>query len=301
MDKATRLGVFLLILFMHSPFDVNAQGVFKDALGREVVLKDRPIRIVSFAPSITEILYFLEVQDRIVGVTEYSYYPPEANSKPKIGSYISINMEKVLSLGPDLVIATKDGNPPHVVDALDAAHIPVYVINPRSLDEIVITIKKISEVVGPLKEVESKIVKLTERIQKIKSLPKPNPVPKVFLQINLKPVMTVGKHTLHQDIISVAGGKNIFEDSLTPYPRISVEEVIRRSPDVIFISSMERRGEFEAARKEWMKWDSIPAVKSKRIFMVDSDLIDRPTPRAVDGLEYIYRMLMLEGKRDYGN
>jgi len=294
------LCFFILIIagFWTSP--TNAQRVYTDALGREVVLTGNPVRIISFAPSITEILYFLGVQERIVGVTQYSYYPPEADLKPKIGSYININMEKVLSLGPDLVIATKDGNPPHVVDALEAVRIPVYVINPRSLDEIVLTIKKLSELLGVSKEAEAKIATLTERIQRIRSLPKLNRAPKVFLQINLKPVMTVGKDTLHQDIISVAGGKNIFEDSLTPYPRVSIEEVIRRSPEVIFISSMERKGEFEEAKKEWMKWDSLPAVKQNRIFMVDSDLIDRPTPRAVDGLEYIYKMLMFGAKSNNG-
>lgn len=270
---------------------IKAEQIFYDALNRKVVLPDRPKRIISFAPSITEILYFLGVEDRIVGVTEYSYYPPEAQRKPKIGSYISINMERVLSLKPDLVIATKDGNPPHVVEMLDQSKIPVYVINPRTLDEIIHTIFELGNVVKVSGDIQKEIANLKERMEVVsKKAKKMRPI-KVFLQINIKPIITVGKDTLHNDIINRAGGINIFGDSGTAYPRISVEEVIRRAPEVILISSMERDGHFEEAKKEWLRWDTIPAVRNNRIYVVDSDLIDRPTPRAVSGLEYIFNLL----------
>lgn len=270
---------------------IKSEQIFYDALNRKVVLPDRPKRIISFAPSITEILYFLGVEDRIVGVTEYSYYPPEAQKKPKIGSYININMEKVLSLKPDLVIATKDGNPPHVVEMLEQSKIPVYVINPRTLEEIVHTIFELAKVVEVSKDIQKEITNLKERIEVVRKKAKEMSPIKVFLQINIKPIITVGRDTLHNDIISTAGGKNIFGDSGTAYPRVSVEEVIKRAPEVILISSMERDGPFEEAKKEWLRWDTIPAVRNNRIYVVDSDLIDRPTPRAVSGLEYIFDLL----------
>lgn len=287
------LLVTLIILFSSAigVSTTKAEHVYFDAINRRVVLPDRPKRIISFAPSITEILYFLGVEDRIVGVTEYSYYPPEAQKKPKIGSYISINMEKVLSLKPDLVIATKDGNPPHVVEMLDQAKIPVYVVNPRTLKEIIDTIYELAKVVQVSGDIQKEIANLEERIEAVREKAKGIGPIKVFLQINIKPVMTVGRDTLHNDIISAAGGVNIFGDSVIAYPRVSVEEVIKRAPEVILISSMERDGHFEEAKREWLRWDTIPAVKHKRIYIVDSDLIDRPTPRAVSGLEYIYNIL----------
>jgi iron complex transport system substrate-binding protein len=284
----------MVFLFLFMAFSLRlgfAENVFEDALQRKVVINVEPKRIVAFAPSITELLFFLEVQDRVVGVTEYSDYPPEAKLKPKIGSYININMEKVLSLRPDLVIVTKDGNPPHVVESLEQAKIPVYVINPRTLDEIIETLKKLSKLLGASERVEKKITELTDRIERVTSKIKWHIPPKVFLQINTRPVMTVGRYTLHNDIIRRAGGINIFYDSETPYPRISVEEVVKRSPDVIFISSMERSGEFHEAKKEWEKWKGVPAVKNNHIFMLNSDLIDRATPRAVDALERINLIL----------
>ena len=102
--------------------------------------------------------------------------------------------------------------------------------------------------------------------------------------------MTVNRYTFHQDVIRMAGGLNMTQDEPITYPRISLEEVIRRKPEVIIISSMERGGRFEEARKEWLKWISIPAVKNNRIHLIDSDLIDRPSPRIIDGLETMAKL-----------
>lgn len=284
------LGV-ICVFMAFGAFTCRAENVYYDALERKVVLSQRPERIVSLAPSITEILYFLGAGERIVGVTEYSYYPPEAQKKPKVGSYININMEKVLNLRPDLVIATKDGNPPSVVEMLEAFRIPVYVINPRTLKGIIETIADLALVIEAEDQAKEKIASLNNKLQTLKLKGERIHHKKVFLQINTKPIITVGKNTLHHDIIQTAGGINIFGDSIVPYPRTSVEEVIKRAPDVILISSMEGSGHFEEAKREWMRWKNIPAVGSKRIFMIDSDLIDRPTPRAFLGLENVFLLL----------
>lgn len=285
------LSLFLVVLYLCLGREVRADDIYYDPIGRKVVLHSVPQRIVSFAPSITEILYFLGLGDRVVGVTEYSYYPPEAQNKPKIGSYININLEKVLTLNPDLVIATKDGNPPQTVELLDGYNIPVYVINPRTFRDIIDTIFRLGRLLQVSEESLRKVSELEKRIQAVRERAKSIRPTKVFLQINIRPIMTVGRDTFHNDLIQTAGGINVFNDSPTPYPRISAEEVIKRQPDVIFISSMERDGQFEEAMREWSKWDSIPAVRNGRVYMIDSDLIDRPTPRAVLGLEYVSKIL----------
>jgi iron complex transport system substrate-binding protein len=269
---------------------------FKDALGREVQLKGEPHRIVALAPSITEILYFLGLGDRVVGVTQFSYYPQEAKLKPKVGSYIDLNAEKIISLAPDLVIGTADGNQPGVVDLLEQADITVFIVNPRDIHQTVETIAIVGHLCGVPGRAKALSAQLSQRIDRILDKTRSRRKPLVFLQINLKPIMTINKDTFLNDLIQLAGGRNMTEDERITYPRISLEEVIRKKPEVIIISSMERRGRFEKARQEWFKWTSIPAVKHGRVYLIDSDLIDRPSPRIVEGLEAMARYIHPEVK-----
>jgi len=264
---------------------------FKDDLGREVTLSGRPVRIIPLAPSLTEILYFLGLGDRVVGVTTFSHYPPEATSKPKVGSYINLNVEKIISLSPDLVIGTADGNEPGVVRLLEQAGVPVFIVNPRDVIEVIETVDTLGKVCGLPKEAGNLSRALTEKVDNILEKTKHRKRPLVFLQINVKPIMTINRHTFHHDLIRIAGGINMTADEPITYPRISLEEVLRRKPDVILISSMERGGRFERARQGWLKWTSIPAVKNGRVHLVDSDLIDRPSPRMIRGLEGMARFI----------
>jgi iron complex transport system substrate-binding protein len=271
---------------------------FKDALERKVTLTGEPRRVVTLAPSITEILYFLGLGDRVVGVTQFSYYPPAAKLKPKVGSYIDLNVEKIISLAPDLVIGTADGNQPGVVDLLEQAGIPVFIVNPRNIRQAIETIATVGRLCGIPQKANELSAQLSQRVDHIIDQTKSKRKPLVFLQINLRPIMTINKDTFLHDLIQLAGGRNMAEDEPITYPRISLEEVIRKKPEVIIISSMERGGRFEAARVEWLKWTSIPAVKDGRVHLIDSDLIDRPSPRIVEGLEAMARFIHPEVKWD---
>jgi iron complex transport system substrate-binding protein len=264
---------------------------FRDALGRSVSLAAPPQRIIPLIPSLTEILYFLELGDKVVGVTEFSSYPAEALKKPKVGSYISLNIEKIVSLQPDLVIATVDGNQPGAIAMLEQAHIKVFVVNPRNVQEVIETIVSLGQVCGVAAEAEQKAQSLSARLGQVQEKVKNRPTPLVFLQINLKPIMSVNRNTFHHDLIRLAGGLNMTRDAPITYPVISLEEVITRKPEIILISSMERNGRFEEARQAWQRWSTIPAVKTGRIHLIDSDLIDRPSPRIVDSLEQIARLI----------
>jgi len=266
-------------------------ATFKDALGREVTLKGEPLRIVSLAPSLTEVLYFLGLGQRVVGVTKFGYYPPDAARKPKVGSYIELNVEKIISLFPDLVIGTVDGNKPGVVDLLNQAGIQVFIVNPRNVKQAIETIAIIGQVCGVGKKTGLLTRRLNRRVNRILEEIRTKERPLVFLQINVRPIMTVNKNTIHHDLIRLAGGRNMTRNEPITYPRISIEEVIRKKPEVIIISSMERGGRFEKARQEWLKWRSIPAVKNNRVHLIDSDLIDRPSPRIIDGLEAMSRII----------
>lgn len=258
---------------------------FVDALGRDVKVDSPPRRIVSLAPSITEVLYFLGLGERVAGVTQFSNYPEDAARKPKVGSYVRLNKEKILELSPDLVIGTVDGNNPLVIRALEEAGLKVFLTNPRTVLEAIETISKIARLCHAEGQGASAGDWLRKRLNAVVERVKDLPRQLVFLQINLKPVMSVSRNTFHQDVINHAGGINMTEDAPVTYPRVAVEEVLRRNPDVIVISSMERGGQYEEARQEWLNWKSIKAVKEGRVHLIDSDLLDRPSPRLVEGVE----------------
>jgi iron complex transport system substrate-binding protein len=224
-------------------------------------------------------------------VTQFSYFPVEASKQPKVGSYNNLNVEKIVRLSPDLAIGTADGNEPYIVQMLSEAGIPVYIVNPRKIRDVIKSIAQLGELCGIGKKARALSRGLLERVENVYSKTINLERPLVFLQINIRPMMTVNKNTFHHDVIRLAGGKNMTEDEAITYPRISIEEVIRRGPDVIVLSSMERGGRFERARKEWMKWSMIPAVKSGRVHLIDSDLLDRPSPRIVSGLEQMAKIV----------
>jgi iron complex transport system substrate-binding protein len=264
---------------------------FKDALGRDVVIHEPPKRIIPLAPNLTEILYALGLGDRVVGVTNHCNFPPEASLKPKVGSYINLNVEEIISLSPDLAIGTVDGNERIILDLLDQAKVKVFFVNPRSVRQVIDTILTLGRLCGAPESAQTLSRALTKRVNHVIERTSSRKKPLVFLQIQIQPIMTVNKNTVHNDLIRLAGGRNMAAEEPVTYPRISMEEVIQRKPEVILISSMERGGRFEKARQDWLKWTSIPAVQNKRVYLIDSDLIDRPSPRLIDGLEIMARYI----------
>ncbi|MEW6664650.1 MAG: cobalamin-binding protein [Thermodesulfobacteriota bacterium] len=282
--------ILFLLLGMLLPETIGAES-FRDALGREVSLVRVPQRIIALAPSVTETLFSLGLGDRVVGVTEFSDHLPEAASKPKVGSFIHLNVEKIIDLKPDLVIASADRYRPGLLELLDQAGVKAYVVNPKNLLQVIECVRGIGRLCGVSETADALAMKLTSRLERVVEKTKGRRKPLVLFQINIKPIMTVNRETLHHDLIRLAGGENLFGDEPLTYPRISVEEVIRRGPEVIIISSMERGGHFDEARQEWFRWKSIPAVRDGRVFLIDSDTTDRPSPRAFVGLERMARLL----------
>lgn len=264
---------------------------FKDALGREISVPAPPKRLIALAPNLTEILYALGLGDRVVGVTNHCNYPPEASLKPKVGSYIHLNVEQIISLSPDLVIGTVDGNERYILDLLEQAHIKVFFVNPRDVRQAIETITTVGLVCGVADKARQISAQLTTRVDRVVEITSAGKRPLVFLQIQIQPIMTVNRNTVHHDLIHLAGGENMTADEPVTYPRISLEEVVRRKPEVILISSMEREGRFEKERQDWLQWTSIPAVQKGRVHLIDSDIIDRPSPRIVDGLEIMAKLL----------
>ncbi len=290
MNKRVCVKLLCIILLLSSPISLHA-GVFRDYLGRDVALRPIPMRIISLAPSITEMIYFLGLGDRLVGVTRFSYFPKEAQKKPQVGVYTDINVEKVITLRPDLVIATADGNNRGDVEMLEEAGIPVYVINPRKIDQVLDTTERLGEICGVPDRAKRLVRPLRERVMRVVEAVRDKGRPIVFLVINVRPLMSVNRDTIHHDIIQLAGGRNMTGDQPITYPKLNMEAVLKRRPDVIIISSMDRGGEFERAREKLFRWPTLPAVRKGNVYLIDSDLIDRPAPRIVSGLEEMARLM----------
>jgi iron complex transport system substrate-binding protein len=252
---------------------------------------DDPQRVISLAPSITEIVYALEQGNRLKGVTRHSDYPPEAAKLPKVGSYVRLDIERIVALNPDLCIATKDGNPKAIIDRLESLKIPVYVVNPHNLDTILETILEIGTILNAGDRAKTLTTRMRTRIQRVKSrVAQVNYRPRVFFQIGISPIVSAGTDTFIHELIELAGGINLAKGRLA-YPRFSREQVLALEPEVFIITSMARQAVFEQVKAEWRRWPNIPAVRNERIFLVDSDLFDRPSPRLVSGLELLTRLI----------
>ena len=285
------LFILLVIILLWTSVSYPATLKFKDEVGREVTFPFPPKRIVSLAPNITEILFSLGLDEEIIGVSIHCNFPEKAKRKVQVGSYISLDFERILFLKPDLIIATGAGNTRDMVERLGKLGFPTYVIFPRNFNGILQSIGHLGKVVDREKEAEAIIQEMKKRSQRVIELTQGIPRPKVFLQIGEAPIVTVGKGSFADDLIRLAGGENISGKEREMYPRWSMEEILKRSPEVILISSMNPKGDYGKGLQEWAHWRMIPAVKNGRIHLIDSDLIDRPSPRIVDGLEEISRIL----------
>jgi iron complex transport system substrate-binding protein len=283
--------ILLMLIFFLASISHASFLKFIDEVGREVTFPFPPKRIVSLAPNITEILFSLGLDEEIVGVSIHCNFPKKAKSKVQVGSYISLDFEKITFLKPDLVIATGAGNTRDMVDRLGKLGFPTYVIFPKNFNDVLKSIDHLGQVVGREKEAMGIILGIKQRRQRVIELTKGLSRPKVFLQIGEAPIVTVGKGSFADDLIHLAGGENIARKEKEMYPRLGMEEILKRSPEVILISSMNPKGDYQRVLQEWSRWKMIPAVKNGRVDLIDSDLIDRPSPRIIDGLEEIARIL----------
>lgn len=291
MNQMRSVFVVILILAFSLFSWPAAAGVFVDEAGRKVKVPKEPRRIVSLAPSVTEILFALGLEERVIGVTEFSNYPPEAAGKPKVGSFVRLNAERILDLQPDLAVGTVEGNRIDLVRLLEDAGVAVYGVNPQSVEGMIRTVAGLGALCGVKEQGDALVRDLRARLARVAERTWTSKRPRVFLQINTHPIMSVNRDTLHHDVIRLAGGDNLTADHAAPYPRVSLEEVLSKGPDVILISSMERGGAFEEARQAWFQWNTIPAVRTGRVYLIDSDLIDRPSPRVIEGLEAMADLL----------
>ncbi len=263
----------------------------QDQLGRQMWVPQRPQRVVTLAASLTEMVFAIGAGDRVVGVESFSNYPLVVESLPKVGSYIHPEVERIVALRPDLCLAIKDGNPRHVADRLQGLGIPVYAVDPRCLPAIIATIRELGDLLQVPEAATALAQDLERRYQRVAELSRRVTYrPRVFLQIGTSPIVSAGSNTFLDELLQLAGGRNLAAGKI-PYPRFSVEQVLALQPEVIIITSMTRGEVFERVKAGWERWTTLPAVQQQRLYLVDSDLVDRPSPRIFSGLELIFRLL----------
>jgi iron complex transport system substrate-binding protein len=290
MAKHIRIIFFLALIAFLQP-DSSPAGTVIDQVGRTVQVPDNPARVIALAPSIAEIVYDLGREEKLVGATQYSTYPPEAASLPRVGSYVRLDIEKIVALRPDLCLAIKDGNPKHIVDRIVSLGIPVYVINPRNLGQIMDAIYRLGTLLDAEGAGRELVEAMERRIEQVRvRVKKGRHSPRVFFQIDAEPLFSAGTDTFIHELIVIAGGINTTAGKVA-YPRYSWEDIIVLQPELVLISSMAGGLTPEYLVSSWKKWDQLDAVKNDRIFVVNAELFDRPTPRLVDGLEAIVAII----------
>jgi iron complex transport system substrate-binding protein len=277
---------------------VNARQV-TDGIGRTMDVPENPVRVVAMAPSITEVIYALGEERRLVGISQFSDFPPKAASLPRVGSYIRPDLERIIALNPDLCIAVKDGNPRSVAERLESFRIPVFAVDPRNLDAIMNMVVLIGRLLHAPDRAMTIADAMQARIQDVRDrVAKTRERPRVFFQIGISPIVSIGSNTFIHELIEMAGGTNLCAEFTVSYPRLSREQVVALAPDVLIMTTMDRNMESGQVAMEWKNWTQIPAIRNSRIAVVDSNVFDRPTPRQVDALEELVRLIHPELYQD---
>jgi iron complex transport system substrate-binding protein len=254
-----------------------------DAMGRELILNQPAQRIVSLAPHITEILFAAGAGEQTVGAVSYSDYPDAAKDIPRVGSYNKISYESVLALNPDLVIAWRSGNGEDVAQRLASLGLNVYVGEPQTLENVAQSLRDFGQLSGHEAQGEAAAQAFLVKLNSLRKTYSQEARVDVYYQIWNEPMMTMNGEHLISDVIRLCGGHNVFADALPLVPRISVESVVRANPQVIVASGM------GLARPEWLDdwrdWLAIDAVRNQQLYFIPPDLLQRHTPRIIQGAE----------------
>lgn len=288
----------LLLAIVIVAFGTSAEGVRANAQQREIIVMDElerevkvrlPVRtIVSIAPSNTEILFALGLGDRVVGVTEACDYPPEAGSKPKVG-HVEMNMEKIVGISPDLVVAVGSMQLP-AIETLSGLGIPVVALDPKTLRGVLDSIVLMGRITGTEDKASLLVERLNDEIQGIQ-LQAAEAVmkegrPRVFVEIWDDPLMTAGPGTFIDELIRMAGGENVSGDAGMEWPEFSVEAVVQRDPDVIVTVWTDRE---DVLRRP--AWNGLSACRTGRVYKMNPDILTRPGPRLVEGLRDLLKII----------
>jgi iron complex transport system substrate-binding protein len=266
-----------------------AEVSVRDDAGATVRLAAPAKRIVSLAPHLTELLFAAGAGERLVGAVEYSDYPPAAKKIPRVGGYSRPDLEAVAALKPDLIVAWTSGNAPAHLDKLRALGLPVFVTQPNRIEDIAALLERLATLAGSEATGKVEADKFRQRLAALRSQYANRPKVRTFYQIWKQPLMTVGQGQIIGDAIAVCGGDNVFGKLQALAPTVTVEAVLAANPEIIVASGMgESRPDW---LDDWKRWSQLQAVKRDNLFFIPPELIQRHTPRLLEGTEMLCKHL----------
>jgi iron complex transport system substrate-binding protein len=290
MLSSFKLMTALTALYLLACAPAMASRELRDELGREVTLPSDPQRVVCLAPSLTETVYALGLGAAVVGVTTFTDYPPEAREKPSVGGLTDASIERIISLHPDLVLAMAELNRQETVEELQHLGIPVFVVDPQGLQGIVASIQHVGDALGRSTEARGLLERLEERRLDIVTRVERLARPKILVVIWYDPVITAGNKSFITDVISAAGAQSVTADIPQAWPQISLEEVLRRSPDWVLLVRGGHGGITLEDLKARPGWAQLKAVSDNHVIYMD-DQIFHPSPVVFDALEQLAKKL----------
>lgn len=277
------LSTLLLLISLLLTGQGHAQAVSAvDDNGQTVGLPRPAQRIISLAPSLTELLFSMGAGPAIVGVMDYSNYPPQATTLPVVGRHDMLDMERIIALQPDLIVAWRSGNPRNSLQRLADLGVAVYVAEPDSLDSIASHLERLGALTGQHSSALQLADDFRSRLETLGTQYSNSLPVRVFYQVWHSPLISVGGSELINDIINVCGGENIFAE-LSSGPKVNLEDVLARNPQVIIAS-----GEDDAAPgwlQDWRRWSQLTAVSNNHLYAIPPDLVQRHSLRALQGAE----------------
>lgn len=279
----------LLPLLLALALPTRAEISVRDDTGQEVRLKAPARRIITLAPHAAETLFAAGAGDRLVATVDYSDYPEAARRLPRVGSYARIDLEAVAALKPDLVIAWQSGNPPAQVDRLRALGLNVFVTQPNQIEDVAREIRQFGRLAGSESVAEGAADRFLQRLDGLRRHYSARPSVRVFYQIWKAPLMTVGHPQIITSAIRICGGENVFGKLEQMAPTVSLEAVLEADPEAIVATGMgDARPEW---LDDWRQWKKLAAVRQGNLFHINPDIMQRHTPRILDGTERLCQLL----------
>lgn len=265
---------------------------FVDALGDTLKLAEAPRRVVSLAPNLTELVFAVGAGDRLVGVTDFCDYPPAARTKPRVAGFNVLNLESLVAARPDLVLANR-GNSPADLSAIRSFGVPVFAFQIDSLPALVTAARTLGEILAVQAQAESTALSWERRIAAVAAISDAVPRekrPRVFFGGLSEPIYSVAPGSFIHDAITRAGGENIFADMPVAWPRVDLETLVKRDPEVVLIGYHGASAADATRLRTAPGWGRIAGVRNGRVTVL-GDAIMREGPRLLDGLEQISRAL----------
>ncbi len=268
----------------------NFARMLTDQTGRQVNVPDHPHRLVSLAPSVTETLFALGLGDRMVGDTDYCDYPPQAKLLRHVGGTQNPSLEAIVALKPDLVLGTDEANRRETVAQLDHLGIPLYGVTAHTVDSTIQSVEDLGRALGWDEVAQTLVASLRARTAAVDRRVRDKPRLKVLFVVQYHPLISAGRQTFISDVIYRAGGASISGDMGSDWPRMGLESVLSRAPDVILVPRTEAFAPDLAEFQNLPGWRDLAAVKNHRIYFV-SESIMHPSPRLIDALEEVANIL----------